>query len=210
MHDVRLLLWLRARHARSALNRTLHLVGAGVDDGGWGERAYQLYAVGIMLVWAALMAAALVDAIQRVFVGLAAAVCSLAVQGALLAVALVLLRVGIAGARTTPLKLSHPDIAYLAASAVSAAWLAPPKATILKMVSATADDTAVMAARPTKLQTAAIAMAGPGLMAFVPTTVAIALGASVAPFTTVAPSVRTTMRASTGSPMSAPTNAPKS
>ena len=41
MHDVRLLLWLRARHARSALNRTLHLVGAGVDDGGWGERAYQ-------------------------------------------------------------------------------------------------------------------------------------------------------------------------
>lgn len=83
MHDVRLLLWLRARHARSALNRTLHLVGAGVDDGGWGERAYQLYAVGIMLVWAALMAAALVDAIQGVFVGLAAAVCSLAVQGAL-------------------------------------------------------------------------------------------------------------------------------
>ena len=97
-----------------------------------------------------------------------------------------------------------------AASAMSAAWLSPPKSTILKMVSATADDTAVMAARPTKLQTAAIAMAGPGLMAFVPTTVAIALGASVAPFTTVAPSVRTTMRASTGSPMSAPTNAPKS
>ena len=31
-------------------------------------------------VWAALMAAALVDAIQGVFVGLAAAVCSLAVQ----------------------------------------------------------------------------------------------------------------------------------
>ena len=90
-----------------------------------------------------------------------------------------------------------------AASAMSAAWLSPPKSTILKMVSATADDTAVMAARPTKLQTAAIAMAGPGLMAFVPTTVAIALGASVAPFTTVAPSVRTTMRASTGSPMSA-------
>ena len=49
MHDVRLLLWLRARHARSALNRTLHLVGAGVDDGGWGERAYQLYAVALVL-----------------------------------------------------------------------------------------------------------------------------------------------------------------
>ncbi len=35
-----------------------------------------------------------------------------------------------------------------AASAMSAAWLSPPKSTILKMVSATADDTAVMAARP--------------------------------------------------------------
>ncbi|MFR4804354.1 MAG: hypothetical protein ACLT98_14180 [Eggerthellaceae bacterium] len=40
-------------------------------------------------------------------------------SGALLAVALVL-RVGIAGARTTPLKLSHPALAYLAASAVAA------------------------------------------------------------------------------------------
>ena len=63
MHDVRLLLWLRARHARSALNRTLHLVGAGVDDGGWGERATSCTR------WASCscglaMAAALVDAIQ--------------------------------------------------------------------------------------------------------------------------------------------------
>ena len=130
MHDVRLLLWLRARHARSALNRTLHLVGAGVDDGGWGERAYQLYAVGIMLVWAALMAAALVDAIQGVFVGLAAAVCSLAVQGALLAVALVLLRVGIAGADAllapaTFAVLSVGGFFVLAVAAIALALLAP-------------------------------------------------------------------------------------
>ena len=78
------------------------------------------------------------------------------------------------------------------------------------MVSATADDTIVMAANPTKLHTAAIAMADRVVIAFVPTTVAMALGASVAPFTTVAPSVRTTMRASTGSPMSAAANAPRS
>ena len=178
MHDVRLLLWLRARHARSALNRTLHLVGAGVDDGGWGERAYQLYAVGIMLVWAALMAAALVDAIQRVFVGLAAAVCSLAVQGALLAVALVLLRVGIAGARTTPLKLSHPDIAYLAASAVSARALAGVSAGVQAFAGAAAgaalgfllgvglESASVLAGAP-----AAVALAGAALAA-----AAVALG----------------------------------
>ena len=124
MHDVRLLLWLRARHARSSLNRVLHLVGAGVDDGGRGERVYQLYAVGIMLVWFALMVAALVDAIQGAFAGLDAAVCAFAVRGALLVPALVLLRVGIAGARTTPLKLSHPDIAYLAAGTVGSRALA--------------------------------------------------------------------------------------
>ena len=183
MHDVRLLLWLRARHARSALNRTLHLVGAGVDDGGWGERAYQLYAVGIMLVWAALMAAALVDAIQGVFVGLAAAVCSLAVQGALLAVALVLLRVGIAGARTTPLKLSHPDIAYLAASAVSARALAGVSAGVQAFAGAAAgaalgfllgvglESASVLAGAP-----AAVALAGAALAAAAATFAVLSVG----------------------------------
>ena len=93
-----------------------------------------------------------------------------------------------------------------AANATSAAWLSPPKSTILNMVSATADDTIVMPARPTKLQIAAIAMAGPGRMAFVPTTVAMAFGASVAPLTTVAPKVRITMSARMGSPASAAAN----
>ena len=124
MHDVLLLLRLRLRHARSTFDRALHLAGAGIDDGSRGERVYQLYAVGIMLVWFVLMAAALVDAIQRAFAGLDAAVCAFAVQAALLAVALVLLRGGIAGVRTAPLKLSHPDIAYVAASMVSARALA--------------------------------------------------------------------------------------
>ena len=97
-----------------------------------------------------------------------------------------------------------------AASATSAAWLLPPKSTILKMVAATADETAVMATKPTKLHTAAMAMAGVGLMAFVPTTVAMALGASVAPLTTVAPNVSKTMIARTGSLQNAATNAPRS
>ena len=55
-----------------------------------------------------------------------------------------------------------------------------------------------------------MAMAGVGFMAFVPTTVAMALGASVAPFTTVAPSVRMTMRASMGSLTNAAANEAKS
>ncbi|MFQ9180986.1 MAG: hypothetical protein ACLR3C_14635 [Eggerthella lenta] len=59
-------------------------------------------------------------------------------SGALFAVALVPLRVGIAGARTTPLKLSHPDIAYLAASAVSARALAGVSAGVQAFVGAAA------------------------------------------------------------------------
>lgn len=120
MRDARLLLWLRARHARSALDQALHLVGAGVDAGGRAERAYQLYAVGLMLAWFALMASALVSAVQGAFAAAGFAACALAVRSALLVPAFVLLRGGIAGVRTSPLKLSHPDIAYLAAGAVSA------------------------------------------------------------------------------------------
>lgn len=87
---------------------------------------------------------------------------------------------------------------------MSAAWLSPPS-TILKMVGRNRRHGGD-GSETHELQTAAIAMAGPGLMAFVPTTVAIALGASAAPFTTVAPSVRTTMGRYRIA-MSAPTNA---
>ena len=97
-----------------------------------------------------------------------------------------------------------------AAKATRAAWLSPPKSTILKMVDATAVDTAVIPKRPTRLQPAAMTMAGVGRIALVPTTVAMALGASVAPLTMVAPTHSTTMRARIGSLVNAPRNEPKS
>ncbi|RDB63398.1 hypothetical protein C1878_04270 [Gordonibacter sp. 28C] len=120
MRDVSLLLWLRARHARWTLNWFMHLVGAGVEDGGRAERAYQLYAVGIMLAWFALMASALVSAVVGAFALADVGVCALAMRVALALPAAALAWVGIAAVRGTPLKLSHPDIAYLAASPVSA------------------------------------------------------------------------------------------
>ena len=55
------------------------------------------------------------------------------------------------------------------------------------MVFATAAPMVVTASKPIKLQIAAMMIAAPGDILRVPTTVAIALGASVAPFTTVAP-----------------------
>ena len=95
-----------------------------------------------------------------------------------------------------------------AARATSAAWLSPPKSTIPKMVLATAVLTDVMSTSPIKLHTAAITMAGVGRMAFVPTTVAMALGASVAPLTTVAPRHNRMINPSTGSLTIAENTAP--
>ena len=97
---------------------------------------------------------------------------------------------------TTP----HTMMATMAAaSATSAAWLSPPKSTMPKIVLATAVLTAVISTRPMKLHTAAMTMAAVGLMARVPTTVAMALGASVAPLTMVAPRHRRMIRPKMGS-----------
>ena len=81
---------------------------------------------------------------------------------------------------------------------------------MLKMVCATAELMAVMMMSPMKLQIAAMMIAGPGPMERVETAGAIALGASVAPFTTVAPSVSTKMIKSTGFDPSIMRNEPKS
>ncbi|MFR3090977.1 MAG: hypothetical protein ACLTMP_03885 [Eggerthella lenta] len=96
MHDVRLLLWLSAPCALGS-EPNLAPRGRRRRRRRLGKRAYQLYAVGIMLV-CALMAAALVDAIQGLRRPRRRRMLARG-SGALLAVALVLLRVGIAGAR---------------------------------------------------------------------------------------------------------------
>lgn len=107
---------------------------------------------------------------------------------------------------TTP----HTMIATIATRARGALGGLPPKSTMLKMVCATAELIAVMSTRPTKLQMAAMMIEAPGPIARVETAGAIALGASVAPFTTVAPSVSTKMVKSTGSDPSIMRNEPKS
>ena len=93
----------------------------------------------------------------------------------------------------------HTMMAIMAAvSAMSACWELPPKSTMLKMVCATADVTSETSSRPRKLQTAAMRMASLGFMARVETTVAMALGASVAPLTTMTPILSSVTATSTG------------
>ena len=67
-----------------------------------------------------------------------------------------------------------------------------------KMVWATAVETSDTSKSPRKLNTAAMMMACRGFMARVETAVAMALGASVQPFTSTTPSVSATVTARTG------------
>lgn len=119
LHDIRLLLWLRIRHARTAFSRMMHLAGTDpASEGGLGERTYQLYIVAFVAVALVLLWAALLDAVATVFASMGAAG-SYAVLSAALVVLPIAFAVGsINGLRTAPLKFSHPDITYLAAGAL--------------------------------------------------------------------------------------------
>lgn len=81
--DVRLLLWLRVRHARWAAERAMHLAGAGVDAGTRSERVYRLYVLAIVCAFLVAMWAALLDAVEGLFALAGAAACAMAVQVAL-------------------------------------------------------------------------------------------------------------------------------
>ena len=82
--------------------------------------------------------------------------------------------------------------------AIRASWVLPPKSTILLMVEATELLMWVMMSTPRKLNTALVRMAARTLMHRVAMQVAMALGASVQPFTSSTPRVRSTDRARAG------------
>ena len=93
----------------------------------------------------------------------------------------------------------HTMMAIMAAMSAMSAWCAsPPKSTMLKMVWATAAVTSETSNSPRKLQMAAMRMAALGRIARVETTVAMALGASVAPFTTITPMLSRVTATKTG------------
>ena len=118
--DVRLLLWLRVRHARWSAERVMHLAGAGVQAGTRSERAYQLYVLAIVCAFLVAMWAALLDAVEGLFALAGTAACAMAVQAALTVPFAVTAVRGLQGLRTSPLKFSHPDSAFLAASPLDA------------------------------------------------------------------------------------------
>ncbi|OUO90917.1 hypothetical protein B5F40_05510 [Gordonibacter sp. An230] len=121
MGDAALLLWLRARHARTALGGVLRLFGTGMEK---GERIYLLYLAAVMGVWATLMGAWLVASAADAFALLGAQTVCSAARGALASCGLAFFAAGAQGLRTPPLRLSHADVAYVAASPMGAQPLA--------------------------------------------------------------------------------------
>ena len=116
LHDVCLLLWLRVRHARTALVRLVHAGGTDlVEDRGLGERAYQLYLAAIAAVWAALMWAALLDATAAAFAAAGPALSAAALTLGLLAPVTVFAWAAVRALRTSPVKLARADIPFVAA-----------------------------------------------------------------------------------------------
>lgn len=114
--DIRLLLWLRARHARTALVRLVHFGGTDlVDDRSPGERAYQLYLAAIAAVWAALMWAALLDATAAAFAAVGPASSAMALALGLLAPVAVFAWAAVRALRTSPVKLARADMPFVAA-----------------------------------------------------------------------------------------------
>lgn len=114
LHDIRLLLWLRIRHARTAFSRMMHLAGTDpVSEGGTGERVYQVYIAGFVAIALVALWAAMLDAVATSFAALSADGSIIVFRFALIALVAVFAATGVRGLRTAPLKCSHADIAYV-------------------------------------------------------------------------------------------------
>lgn len=111
-----LLARLRLRHLRGDARFLLFAVGTDIDeDRGFLERAYQAYLAIILAASLALSWAQVIDIVGGLRAAIGEATSSwLASALLLLAPALAILAWGVSGIRETPIRLSGPDIAWLA------------------------------------------------------------------------------------------------
>ena len=111
-----LLARLRLRHLRGDARFLLFAVGTDIDeDRGFLERAYQAYLAIILAASLALSWAQVIDIVGGLRAAIGEATSSwLASALLLLAPALAILAWGVSGIRETPIRLSGPDMAWLA------------------------------------------------------------------------------------------------
>ena len=113
--NVGLLARLELRHARSDLRFLLFAAGADIDeDRGFLERTYQLYLVVIFAIALVLSWAQVIDLVEGVHDALGALAGSVAFALLAYLPAVLLVCWAIAGLQETPLRLTLPDISWLA------------------------------------------------------------------------------------------------
>lgn len=121
MRDFQLLVRLRVRHARTFLLRLAYLAGTDPSvDRDASDRVYQLYVAGALLICAALLWFALLDVVEKTFVAVGSLLGIVAVSALLAMAVAVFVHWSVRALRSAPLRLSHPDIAYVASSPISA------------------------------------------------------------------------------------------
>lgn len=119
LRDLLLLVRLRIRHARTLLVRLAHLAGADpLVDRGVSDRVYQFYVAGALLVCAALLWFALLDVVGKTFVAAGSLLGVVAISGLLAMAVAVFVHRSVRALRSAPLRLSRPDIAYVASSSL--------------------------------------------------------------------------------------------
>lgn len=119
LHDMRLLAWLRIRQARAVVLRLLFILGSDFQhDRSKGERVYQFYAVAVVMVCLVLTWAALLSVAADVFALAGVDLSSMLFFRALLGPVVFFAVRGVNGLRSSVVKLSRPDIAFLAASSL--------------------------------------------------------------------------------------------
>lgn len=98
----------------------MHFAGAGMEAGTRSERMYLLYVLAICCVFLVAMWAAVLDAVEGLFALADTATCTVVVQAVLTVPLAAMVACGLWGLHASPLKLSHPDCAFLAASPLDA------------------------------------------------------------------------------------------
>lgn len=119
LHDLGTLLWLRARHAHAQLVFWVYATGADLEDSkSLFDKLYLAYLVLLACSWAVAMWSIVTAEVSDVFVQLSRTDVELLIR---IAVATPLVASAVRcmkALRSSPLKLTSPDIAYLGASSI--------------------------------------------------------------------------------------------
>ncbi len=117
LYDLKILSWLKVRHLRTEVARLLYATGTDfVEDRSAGERAYQLYIGGIILVVFVLLWAALLDFGERSFFQIGTEMTAIVLCLSFVLPFILFMFQSFEYMRSAAIKMTLPDISYIVAS----------------------------------------------------------------------------------------------